>query len=215
MWHYCKLGMTKATHKDFQKPWPIKKRIGVAVVGTVMILLTAYVLGGGIYAIATTMGLISPQQLKKSEVVKQLVNDPKVVAAIHTAATSRECVNKKWSITFVYRPPFEPLVLDGDLACSQWSLPGSDGVPSRLLISVDNRSKNEVVAQELEGLAEVMTESFDHQLANGTKIMGIRDGRRYAVFVIDRGNDRIVVQVWPMQEMYQDQLDEFVQNMIF
>lgn len=207
--------MTKVTHRDFRKPWPIKKRVGVAIAGTMVILLTAYVLGGGGYAIATKMGLISPQQLKKSEVVKQLVNDPQVVAAIHTVATSSECVNNRWGVTFVYWPPFEPLALDGELACSQWSLPGSDGVPIRLLVSVDNRSKNDVVEQELEGLEEVMSEPFDHQFANGTKIMGIKDGRRYAVFIVDRGNDRIVVQAWPMQEMYQDPLAEFVQNMVF
>jgi hypothetical protein len=137
------------------------------------------------------------------------------VAAIHTVATSSECVNSKWGVRFVYWPPFESLALDGELACSQWSLPGSDGVPIRLLVSIDGRSKNDVVEQELVGLGEVMTEPFTHQLAYGTKIMGIKDGRRYAVYILDRVTTRIVVQAWPMQEMYQDRLDEFVQNMVF
>jgi hypothetical protein len=171
--------MDYINHKPMP-PWPMKKRVRVALGGTVVIMGLAITLGSGVYYLFRVTGMINPVSFRE-EVVRRVFDDPKLVTAIHKQATTQSCTNLVLGFETLFLPPFAASTLEGNNACLQFFAKNSTGKQSYVAISFRAETRQDLIEEKLKGMQNVMSVPYPGGAGDRIELSGIKQFERQEV----------------------------------
>lgn len=188
----------KSDPKKLHKPWPLKKRIIVSAIATFVILLLAFSIGTGLYALAKSQGLVQSQSLKHL-VFSYLQNDPEFQQALDQEFNYQPCHNPNLPFTISYSNQLIPAQETNIRRCLQFNeIKNPDSREPALKLNLHTLSKNELTNQLVSPLNNVITEPFNHPHEPAVRISAFKDGIRYYAYLIQlKPGTTLVAEYYP------------------
>lgn len=203
---------TEKIQIELNNRWSRKKRLGVATGVAGIILVSALIIGTGIYWLGVNLKIFTPFNLW-AEVNKRAQSDPALVAAFNQALNAPTCVNRSLGYSYRYQDPLVVTMIEGQEACSEVTYPLNASLSAYLKIQGHNWPAGEEVDRLTALLSDVVTDTFPHEIYPGTIITG--QSGEMPVSIVVLATDKQVswsFTSWPRETNSQPVMMELVRS---
>jgi hypothetical protein len=173
--------MSKSRENENKPVWSVKKRMVVSIVGTLVILVAALIIGVSMYAVGLKGGLFTSQSLKRLTLAS-LAKDKAFVEAANLAQATSVCANQATGITLSYPKVLVDVATKSAQTCMAFaSASTSQPVITVQLLAIDRIALVEKMALDTE---QAVVDSFAHASYQASSVRGNRQGLPYAAYIL-------------------------------
>ena len=167
-------------------PWSQKRRRFATVIMFAFILISAALIGLGIYQIGIERGVINPP-LNKQQLTRALLNDGSFIRAVRRAGAAKECINTTSRFKLTYFDPFVPLSDKGEDACHTFVALHPTGADVLVKIKSIAQARYQLVQDLSAAYTSVQADMISGTGFETSRLYGLRDGIMTTTYVIGIG----------------------------
>jgi hypothetical protein len=153
------------------KPWSRQKRIMIASLIAVIILVSSFLIGSIFYGAGRVTGVFQAQNLS-TLVTQEIINNPQLVHRFYASLDEQTCLNTNLGFELTIKRPLKLLEVSGQARCTELSLTNPQGGLSNIKIESHSNPADLTLNRILQRLHTVSTDSFPHPQYLATVVHG-------------------------------------------
>ena len=196
------------------RPWSFKKRVLVAIVSGLLILIFALLLGSSMYYLGIRNQIFATQSLKRL-LYTQLIEDEELERVLGKISLLDTCINNHLRLVVTYSAGVLALRESHDTqACLAFDwVRNAQTLEPAVSIRPLYGSKKDILDPVSLSISDLVVDGFDHPLYSSILLSGIYRSIPVRIYLVE-GPDNIVweVKYGPVNEREINNIDELVRS---